>query len=121
MGWGYKHYYNHMDIKELTNRAMEIRKKYMELEKLTHGRSWTRPEVLQGFMGDVGDLSKIIMAKEGIRDIKDADNEIKYELADCLWSILVLAKEYDVDIEQAFLGTMDRLEGKIDTKIQNQK
>jgi NTP pyrophosphatase (non-canonical NTP hydrolase) len=105
-----------MDIKKLTERAMEIRKKYMELEKLTHGRSWTRSEVALGFIGDVGNLTKIVMAKEGIREMENADNEIKYELADCLWSILVLAKEYGVDLEDAFLGVMEHIEKKIGGK-----
>jgi len=108
---------NDMDIKELTKRAIEIRGKLAVLEQKKHGRAWTRSEIAQGFVSDVGDFMKLVMAKDGLRDIENIDNELKYELADCLWSILILAKEYDIDIEDAFVGTMDHLEKKIAAKI----
>ena len=53
------------------------------------------------------------MAQAGIRAIPDADRKLAHELADCLWSILVLAQAYDVDIEHAFLQTMDEHEHHI--------
>jgi NTP pyrophosphatase (non-canonical NTP hydrolase) len=31
------------------------------------------------------------------------------ELADCLWSVMVLADAYDVDLESAFVRTMGEL------------
>jgi NTP pyrophosphatase (non-canonical NTP hydrolase) len=69
---------------------------------------------MQGLVGDTGDLMKLIMAKEGIRDTDNVDKKIAHELADCLWCILVLAKKYDIDIEKSFLDTMFELEKKID-------
>jgi NTP pyrophosphatase (non-canonical NTP hydrolase) len=44
------------------------------------------------------------------RDISDADARLTHELADCLWSILVLAQSYGIDLEQVFLKTMEDLE-----------
>lgn len=63
-----------------------------------------------GFVGDVGDLMKLVLAHKGIRDIPNARAKLAHELADCLWSLLVLAQQYDIDLEQAFVETMDALE-----------
>ena len=106
-----------MEFKSLSNRAMEVRRHYSELEKHRYGRAWTREEVLQGFIGDVGDLAKLAMACSGIRDIPEAGQKLVHELADCLWSILVLSELYEVDLEQAFLETMDELEQHITSKL----
>ena len=102
-----------MEFRSLRHRALKVRGLYSELEKHRHGRAWTRAELLQGFVGDVGDLVKLAMACDGIRDIPQADQKLAHELADCLWSILVLSELYDVDLEQAFLQTMDELEHHI--------
>ncbi len=97
----------------LSDRALEVRAKYSELEKERYGREWTRAEIMQGFVGDVGDLMKLVMAKEGIRTKDNVDEEIKHELADCFWCVLVLADKYGVSIEESFLETMDKLEKRI--------
>ncbi len=68
---------------------------------------------MQGFIGDVGDLMKLVMAKSGVRSGEDIDRRLAHELADCLWSVLVLAKLYNVDLASAFTGTMDEIEGSI--------
>lgn len=102
-----------MGIKELSDRALEVRAKYSELEKQKYGREWTRSEIMQGFVGDVGDLMKLVMAKEGIRTKDNVDEKIAHELSDCLWSVLVLAEKYGVDIEKSFLKTMEGLDSEI--------
>ncbi len=45
-----------------------------------------------------------------IRRIPDEDQKLAHELADCLWSVLVLSELSSVDLERAFLQTMDELE-----------
>ncbi len=102
-----------MELQDLTSRAMDIRQAYHELEQARFGRAWTREEIMLGFVGDVGDLGKLVLALEGVRDIPDADGKLTHELADCLWSVLVLARLYDVDLERVFLNTMDDLEARI--------
>jgi len=54
------------------------------------------------------------MAKEGIRDFDNVDKKLSHELADCLWSICVIADKYNVDLEKSFIKTMDCLEEKIE-------
>ncbi|HRN95888.1 MAG TPA: MazG nucleotide pyrophosphohydrolase domain-containing protein [Candidatus Levybacteria bacterium] len=102
-----------MNIKQLSKRAIEIRHKYSELEKKKTGREWSNLNLMEGFVGDIGDLMKLVMAKEGVRNIENVDKKLAHELADCLWSILVLSEKYGVDIEQSFLKTMNELEEQI--------
>lgn len=99
-----------MQFRELEQRALAIRGQYASLERRRYGRAWTREEIALGFVGDVGDLMKLALAREGVRAIPDAAEKLAHELADCLWSLLVLADAYEVDLQQAFLRTMDELE-----------
>jgi NTP pyrophosphatase (non-canonical NTP hydrolase) len=99
-----------MDLSQLTERAMQIRQGFAAYEQRRTGRTWTREEIMQGFVVDVGDLMKLVMAKAGSRRVDDVDAKLAHELSDCLWSILVLAKLYDVDLEREFLKTMAELE-----------
>ena len=106
-----------MDFAALNDRAWEIRQLYERLETQRYGRPWTPEEVALGFMGDVGDLMKLVQAKEGVRNIAEADAKIAHELADCLWSVMTLARLYDVDLQQAFVTTMDELETIVSGKL----
>ncbi len=99
-----------MEFQTLVQRALEVRQQYAALETSRYGRPWTRAEVAQGFVGDVGDLVKLTMACDGIRNIPDAERKLGHELADCLWSIMVIAQLYGVDLESAFVQTMAELE-----------
>lgn len=102
-----------MEFRALIERALEIRGQYTDLEQRTYGRAWTTEEIALGFVGDVGDLAKLVMAAGGVRRLPDAQQRLAHELADCLWSIMVLADRLDVDLEAAFLETMDKLEREI--------
>lgn len=102
-----------MELKELTKRAIEVREKYSDLEMKKYGKKWTNAHVAEGFVGDVGDLMKIIMAKEGIREIENVNEKLKHELSDCLYSIFVLSNNYGIDLERVFLEEMDELDKRI--------
>ena len=99
-----------MDFQTIIDRAMQIRKLYEEKEEQLYGSAWTSEEIALGFVGDVGDLAKLVIAENGKRTIPDSKEKLRHELADCLWSILVLANSHDVNIEKSFLETMDQLE-----------
>ncbi len=102
-----------MELQQLTGQAMQIRERFAEFEQTRNGRSWTREEIMQGFVVDVGDLMKLVMAKNGARPGDDLERKLAHELSDCLWSVLVLARLYDVDLEKAFLATMTEIEVKL--------
>jgi NTP pyrophosphatase (non-canonical NTP hydrolase) len=102
-----------MEFKSLIERAVAIRYKYAEFEKERYGREWSREELMLGFMKDMGDLARLVQAKEGVRQVDNLDNALGHELADCLWSIIILAEKYNVDIEAAFIKTMDELDTEL--------
>jgi NTP pyrophosphatase (non-canonical NTP hydrolase) len=106
-----------MDLKDLTARAMEIRARYAEFEKAKFRREWTREEVMQGFVVDVGDLMKLVMAKSGVWQVEDLDAKLAHELADCLWCVLVLSRMYGLDLEKEFTKTMDQLDAQIRSEM----
>ena len=102
-----------LTLPQLTARAMEIHMAFGAAARQRGSRPWTREEIMQGFVGDVGDLMKLVMARTGVREIPDVEQKLAHELADCLWSVLVLAQLYGVDIEAAFRRTMDELEQQL--------
>ncbi|MFA6383084.1 MAG: nucleotide pyrophosphohydrolase [Parcubacteria group bacterium] len=107
-----------MDIKELSKRAIEIKEKYHQLEQKKYGKKWTNAQVMEGFVGDVGDLMKLVMAKEGIGEADDLGEKLAHELADYLYCVLVLSEKYGIDIEKAFLKTMEDLDEGINKKLE---
>jgi NTP pyrophosphatase (non-canonical NTP hydrolase) len=102
-------------MRELTERALRVHDLYDRLNQRVRGRTWTREEFMLGFVGDVGDLAKLVMAAEGARSIQDGS--LEHELADCLWSVLILAHKYDIDLPAMFARTMDELEEAITAKL----
>ena len=110
-----------MDFKKIVNRALFIRSRYAELERKRYGKEWTKENIAQGLVGDIGDLMKLIMAKDGVREIDKTDEKLAHELSDCLWSIIILANSYNIDLEQSFMKTMDDIEKHIAEKMQKEK
>lgn len=108
-----------MTYDEMLNRAVEIRNKYDGLNQTKRGVTWNEQQLMAGFVGDVGDLSKIIMAKHGLRAMDDVDKKLAHELADCLWSVLVLASRYNIDLAREFMRTMDELDVRIDKELKS--
>ncbi len=105
-----------MQFKDLIAKAMRVKAAYDKRNQTISGKIWNRENIAQGFVGDVGDLTKLIMAKEGLRKIENADEKLAHELSDCLWSIIILAELYDIDLEKSFMKNMDALEEDIKTR-----
>ncbi|MFF2846560.1 MazG nucleotide pyrophosphohydrolase domain-containing protein [Streptomyces sp. NPDC058001] len=106
-----------MDLAEMQKRAVRIHDLYDELNRHQRGRVWRRDEFMLGFVGDVGDLAKLVMAEEGAREVPGGRAALEHELADCLWSVLILSHRYGIDLGDAFRRTMDELETSISAKI----
>ncbi|TCC33254.1 nucleotide pyrophosphohydrolase [Kribbella speibonae] len=94
--------------------AVAVRERYAEVETARYGRPWSTEEIMLGFVGDVGDLAKLVQGKAGVRDREDLERALAHELADCLWSVLVLADAYGVDLEAAFDSTMTAIGRSLD-------
>ncbi|MCX6742664.1 MAG: hypothetical protein NT116_00320 [Candidatus Parcubacteria bacterium] len=102
-----------MEFKEIISRANQIKDKYNAMHKTQAEPVWGISEYAQGFVGDVGELMDLIMVKHGFKRASDLELKLKHELADCLYSICVIAQELNIDLEKEFLKTMTEIENKI--------
>ena len=105
-----------MKIEDLIERANRIRSLYAAYEQASTGREWDGKDIAMGFAGDVGDIMKLVAAKEDVRDYEDVDDKLAQKLANTLWSVIILAEKYDIDLEAAFTHTMDVLEERFETE-----
>src|SRR5690606_18084891 len=88
---------HNMNFSDLEQAALQLNDLYEQLEVKRWGRAWSAQELALGFMGDVGDLAKLIQAHAGVRTIDDHQAKLGHELSDCLWSIMVLANKCGVN------------------------
>lgn len=102
-----------MELQKLINRAMDLRNQYEKKEKQLYGSPATDEDIAQGFLGDVNNLVKLVRAQHGKGEIANSAEKLGSQLAHCLWSVIVLAKMHNVDLEQAFMEAMDRLENHL--------
>ena len=102
-----------MELQKLINRAMDLRGQYEKKETELYGAPATNEGIAQSLSGDVNNLIKLIMAENGKRTIANSKEKLESQLAHCLWSVIVLAKMHNVDLEQSFMETMDRLENHL--------
>jgi len=98
-----------MEFQKLMEHAIEIRRQYEVKEKQLYGSVWNSEEIALGFVGDVGDLAKLIVAENGKRNIPNSKEKLAHELSDCLWSVIVLAHIHNIDLENSFMNTMNEL------------
>lgn len=103
-----------MEFQEFIKKANEIKHLYESLNKAKGQKRWSVAEYMQGFVGDTGNLMKLIMAKNNLRThtYKDVDRKITHELVDCLWSILVIAEELGVDLENEYFKNLEAVKKK---------
>jgi NTP pyrophosphatase (non-canonical NTP hydrolase) len=108
-----------MDLAAASDRALHVRSLYERMEERIHGSAWTPTELMVGFLQDVGDLGRLVMAAEGRwkHGGDDLPAALGHELAECLWWVLVLAKRLDVDIAEAFESTMARLDEQLSSRL----
>jgi len=92
-----------MNFSDLEKSALQLNELYEQLETKRYGRVWSTQELTLGFVGDVGDLAKLIQAHSGVRTIDDCKAKLGHELSDCLWSVLVLANKCGIDLEAEFV------------------
>jgi len=98
-----------VEFHEMQATARAVRAAYAKMESDHYGRPWPPEEIMLGFLGDVGDLAKLVQGKAGVRPHADLDTALAHELADCLWSVLTIADAYGVDLASAFDDTMRAL------------
>ena len=106
-------------IQDFAELANNIKESYDKLNSLEGNSNWGYMEFAQGLVGDMGDLTKLLMAKKKLRSFtgKDLDESIKHELCDILWSVLVISKELNIDLQDTFPKFVQELNSKVQTQI----
>ncbi len=102
-----------MELQKIINRALDLRRQYEIKETELYGSPHTTVDIAQAFAGDVNNLVKLIEAEQGQRVIANSKEKLEAQLAHCLWSVVVLAQIHNVNLETAFMETMDRLENHL--------
>ena len=106
-----------MNFSELQKSALQLNDLYEQLEAKKYGRIWTTQELALGFVGDVGDLAKLIQANAGVRTIDDCNAKLGHELSDCLWSIIVLANKCGIDLEAEFVRNTSEISAHVSNEL----
>jgi NTP pyrophosphatase (non-canonical NTP hydrolase) len=102
-----------MELEKIIHRALELRRQYEKRETELYGSPATSLEIADGFVGDVRNLIKLILAENGQAAIANSREKLEAQLAHCLWSVLVLAEMHNVNLETSFMEAMDRLEAHL--------
>lgn len=103
-----------MDFEQMVIIVRDVQEKYRKLNSSRGNKRWEAAEYMQGFMGDVGMLAKLIMAKNNYRNLEDVDQKLKEELADCLYAVIVIASELNIDLESGFVENMKALKDNVE-------
>jgi NTP pyrophosphatase (non-canonical NTP hydrolase) len=106
-----------MEFSEIEKSALQLNELNELLETRRYGRIWTTEELTLGFVGDVGDLAKLIQANAGFRHIDDCEAKLGHELSDCLWSIIVLANKCGVDLQAEFVRNTRELSDFVSAEL----
>jgi NTP pyrophosphatase (non-canonical NTP hydrolase) len=107
-----------MNFSDLEKSALQLNDLYEQLEIKKYGRVWTAQELALGFIGDVGDLAKLIQAHVGVRDIDDCKAKLGHELSDCLWSIIVLANKCGIELESEFVKNTREIAAHVSSELE---
>lgn len=107
-----------MNLAVARDEALDVRRLYEVLEQRFNGRTWSLPELMIGFSGDVGYIGRLLLAHDGTWPIDgDTDAELRHKLSEALWWVFVLAEKLDIDIDQAFTEAMSTIRTGLDATI----
>ncbi len=113
---------NLLTFTEAATRSASIRLLYHQLEEAHHGVPWTKQEDVIGFMYDIGELGKLVMAGEGRWKIKgDTNQQLEDKLAECLWWLFCLSGRLDMDVSAIFRRKLAELESSLKTSVSKSK
>jgi len=70
-----------LDLEEIKERALKIRKQYHQLEKKHHGTEWTVEEDALAFLTDAGLVGRYTMSQQGRWPKENTNPELKHKLA----------------------------------------
>ncbi|MFV8327363.1 MazG-like protein [Flavobacterium sp. ZS1P14] len=99
-----------LDLKEIKERALKIRKQYHQLEKDNHGSEWTIEEDALAFLTDAGLVGRYTMSQQGRWPKRNTNPELQHKLGECIWWLTVLADRMDIDINESIESFLTKTE-----------
>lgn len=102
-----------MDLKDVSNRSQEIRKRYHELERQIHGSAWSVEEDALAFLTDAGLVGRLTMDHQG-RWPSEEKELLPSKIGECVWWLAILSERMGLDfadcVEQFLKERLTELE-----------
>lgn len=89
-----------MDLHEVSEQSLAIRRQYRKLGRQLHGKEWTTEEDALAFLTDAGLVGRLTMAKEGRWPSED-EAMLGPKIGECVWWLAVLAERNGIGFEAA--------------------
>lgn len=87
-----------MEIKDISQKSMQIRDRYHELEEQIHGSRWSVEEDALAFLTDAGLVGRLAMDNQG--RWPSADKEmLPSKIGECVWWLAVLSERMGLSFE----------------------
>lgn len=87
-----------MDIRDVSQKSIEIRKRYHELELQLHGSKWSVEEDALAFLTDAGLVGRLTMDNQGRWPSTDKEL-LPSKIGECVWWLAVLAERMNLNFE----------------------
>lgn len=100
-------------LPELQRIALKIANHYDDINRKAGRKTWDLNDYMDGLVGDIGDLMKALMAVRNRREIPGALQKVEHELADVLFSTLLLYRFFQLDPAKSFVDQMALLENNL--------
>lgn len=95
-----------MNIDEVKERSIEIRKLYHALERQIHGSEWSVEEDALAFLTDAAVVGRLTMDNQGRWPSEDKDI-LPSKIGECVWWLAILAEEMGLDFSDCVKGFLD--------------
>ena len=105
---------SNIKFEEIIHRALELRKKYHELEIEHHDSEWSVEEDALAYLTDAGLIGRNIMSHQNRWPKANSQAELEHKLGENIWWLIVLANRTNIDIGEAvekFLTKTEKLVG----------
>ncbi len=102
-----------MTLKQLTEKTKRIKRAYDSMRRKDGEKAWMSYDYAEALVGDVGDLMKLMVRKRRKGASKALERDIAKELSDCLYMLIALSQELNIDLEKEYKVNLEFLEQQL--------
>lgn len=104
-----------MDFTKVVQKSVELKD---EFEKV--GSVYDKRSRLLDLMEEVGELAQAVQIVEGFKMSRDPKKQktkvdVVDAICDCLYELVLLSDQYEIDLEKEYLGVLDSLKKRLDS------